>query len=145
MVHYGGSLSPATLSIPADAELTAKRRSFLLAFACTLVGAAAQMFIKSGAGHLSHPGFIGALLGMITNPMLFLGYALYGFNTVLMAVALRDSELSILWPIIALTYVWVAILSVVLLHETMNPYKVVGIAAIVLGVAVLGWGGGGRR
>jgi drug/metabolite transporter (DMT)-like permease len=98
------------------------------------------MFIKSGADHLAQPGFMGAVLGMLTNPMLFTGYALYGLNTLLLAVALRESELSIVYPFIALTYVWVSILSVILLHESMNALKIVGIAAIVFGVSILGRG-----
>ncbi len=46
-----------------------------------------------------------------------------------------------LYPIIALTYVWVTLLSYTVLHETPNMYKNIGIATIVLGVAVLGRGG----
>src|ERR1017187_898232 len=108
-----------------------RRKSLMLVFVCTVVGAAAQMFIKTGADHLTHPGFIGAVVGMLTNPLLFTGYCLYGVNTILLAVALRDSELSLLYPVIALTYVWVAILSVLMLHETLNPYKLAGITTIV--------------
>ena len=115
----------------------------LLVFCCTILGAAAQMFIKSGANHLSQPGFVGAVVGMLTNPMLFTGYALYGMNTVLLAIALRDSELSLLYPVIALTYVWVSILSVTMLHETMNFMKAAGIAAIVCGIGILGRGSKG--
>ena len=62
-------------------------------------------------------------------------------NTVLMVFALRDGELSILYPIIALTYVWVTILSVIFFHETLNLFKLVGIAVVVTGVAVMGRGG----
>ena len=98
------------------------------------------MFIKTGANNLAHPGFLGAVIGMLTNPMLFTGYALYGINTILLAVALRESELSLLYPIIALTFVWVAILSVLLLHESLNPYKLAGITTIVIGVGILGRG-----
>ena len=56
--------------------------------------------------------------------------------------ALRDGELSVIYPIIALNYVWVTILSLIFFHETMNPFKATGIAVIVLGVMVLGRGGG---
>ena len=113
----------------------------MLVFCCTLIGAVAQMFIKMGADKLAHPTFIGAVLGMVTNPLLFTGYALYGFNTLLLAVALKDGELSLLMPVIALTYVWVSVLCVLLLHESVNPLKFAGIAAIVCGVAILGLGG----
>ena len=130
-----------TESTAAPSIRAARRKSFWLVFSCTLIGAAAQMFIKTGAATLSRPGFLGAILGMLTNPLLFTGYALYGLNTVLLAVALRESELSLVYPVIALTYVWVSILSVVVLHETMNAFKAVGILVIVAGVAILGRGG----
>ena len=72
---------------------------------------------------------------------LMAGYALYGLNTLLMVLALRDGELSMLYPIIALTYVWVTLLSYTLLREPPNAFKNIGIATIVIGVAVLGRGG----
>ena len=84
-----------------------------------------------------------SLPALLTNFPLILGYSLYGVNTLLLVVALRDGELSMLYPIIALTYVWVTLLSYTLLHETPNLYKNLGISTIVVGVAVLG--GGGRK
>ena len=78
---------------------------------------------------------------MFTNLPLFLGYCLYGVFAGLLVYALRYGELSILYPVIALTYVWVSIISVVMFHESMNLMKVVGVILIVTGVAVLGRGG----
>ena len=107
-----------------------------LVLACTVLGAAAQMLMKVGLSHLGHPGF----LGYITSLPLLAGYCLYGLNTVLMVFALRDGELSILYPIIALTYVWVTVLSVFLFHESLNALKLIGVVVVVAGVAVLGRG-----
>ena len=119
-----------------------RRRSLLLVFFCTLIGAVSQILIKTGATVLAqqvaHPGLISAATGMFTNPWLFSGYALYGVSAVLMVLALRDGELSLLYPVIALTYVWVALLSFVLFHESIGAYKMAGISLIVIGVAVLG-------
>ena len=131
-------MSSATVAPARVQILDKRRRSFLLVFLCTLVGAAAQMLIKSGASTVSQPGFIGAIVAMLTNPPLFAGYALYAFNTVLMVLALKDGELSVLYPIIALTYVWVTLLSMAVFHEPMNFYKAIGVAVVVAGVAVLG-------
>ena len=58
----------------------------------------------------------------------------------LMVLALRHGELSVLYPLISLGYVWVAVLSVVVFGEMMNVYKITGICAIMAGVAVLGSG-----
>jgi drug/metabolite transporter (DMT)-like permease len=71
---------------------------------------------------------------------LLAGLSLYGVSTLLLVLALRDSELSLVWPVIALTYVWVTLLSVIVFHERVVPIKLAGIAIIVAGVAVLGRG-----
>lgn len=118
-----------------------RRRAVFIVVFCTLIGALAQVLIKLGAAHLEHPGLIATAVGIFTIPTLFAGYCLYGIFTVLLVFALRDAELSILYPVIALSYVWVTLASVMIFHETMNLPKGVGLAIIVLGVAVLGRGG----
>ncbi len=110
------------------------RQSIALVLLCTVFGAVAQILIKHGANGLQsgHP------LAMLTNPWLVGGYGLYGVSTVLLVLALRDGELSILYPVIALTYVWVTLLSFYYFHERANALKILGIATVVTGVAVIG-------
>jgi uncharacterized membrane protein len=108
----------------------------LLVFSCTILGAAAQILMKVGMTH-----FAPNLRAIVTNVPLIAGYALYGINTLMLVLALKDGELSMLYPIIALTYVWVTLLSYALLPDKPNLYKNVGIATIVVGVVVLGRGG----
>lgn len=128
-------------AIPTDStpvsRALAGRQPVGLVFCCTILGAAAQVLMKTGANHLSHPG----LIGMATNIPLMGGYCLYGLSTVLLVLALKDGELSLLYPVIALTYVWVTILSFVVFHDDINPWKLIGIVLIVVGVTVLGRGG----
>ena len=128
----------STLSIPAQTAGTAaaRRRSVLLVFCCTVLGAAAQLLMKVGMAHFNPQP-----LALVTNVPLVAGYALYGVNTLMLVLALKEGELSMLYPIIALTYVWVTLLSYLLLAEKSNLYKNIGIATIVIGVAVLGRGG----
>jgi len=106
-----------------------------LVFSCTIIGAAAQLLIKIGMARF-HP----ELAALLTNFPLIIGYVLYGVNTLLLVLALREGELSMLYPIIALTYVWVTLLSYTLLNEHPNFFKNTGIAIIVIGVTVLGRG-----
>ena len=68
---------------------------------------------------------------------LIAGYFLYGISTILLSFALRNDELSSMYPIISLTYIWVLFLSVWLFAEALNPYKVVGVGVIMMGVAVM--------
>ncbi len=111
-----------------------------MVMSCTVIGAFAQLLIKSGANALpAHLGFdLASALAIATNLNVIAGYSLYGINMVLLVLALRHAELSILYPVIALTYVWVSLLSVFVLHEQMNWQRGSGIALIVLGVAVIG-------
>jgi uncharacterized membrane protein len=110
----------------------------MIVAACTVFGAVAQILIKVG---MSPAHFVPTVMGLATNVPLVCGYAFYGLFTVAMVLALREGELSMLYPIIALTYVWVTLLSYWLLKETPNLHKNLGIVTIVLGVAVLGRGG----
>lgn len=110
-------------------------------FTCTLIGAVAQILMKMGGNHLS-----GHSVGEIfANPALFLknlplfsGYFLYGLSTVLLVLALRKGELSVLYPIISLTYVWVLMLSTFVFNEYLNIWKISGVLLIMMGVGVLG-------
>ena len=116
-------------------DARARRNSFLLVFACTILGAAAQLLIKTGM----NPGhFSPHLLAILANVPLIAGYTIYGINTLLMVLALKNGEMSMLYPIIALTYVWTTLASYTLLGEPSNAYKNIGIVTIVLGVAVMG-------
>jgi len=117
-----------------------RRQAVLIVLACTLMVGAAQVLIKLGANRLGEAGLMQTLIGILTIPQLFAGYFLYGIFAVLLIYALRHGELSILYPLIALGYVWVSILSVLVFHETMNGMKIAGVAIIIAGVAVLGWG-----
>src|SRR5262249_49786355 len=107
-----------------------------LVFCCTILGAAAQVLMKTGANHLGHPG----LLGMMTNLPLMGGYCLYGISTLLLVLALKDGELSLLYPVIALTYVWVTVLSFLISPDNITAPKLIGIVLIVTEVGVLGKG-----
>ena len=90
--------------------------------------------MKTGANQLAAQG----LAGILSNLPLLAGYCLYGLSTLLLVLALRDGELSLLYPVIALTYVWVTILSKVIFHDRLSVSKLAGIAIIVAGVVVLG-------
>ena len=124
-----------TQPIPAGFRFSHKQSLFLV-FLCTLFGVAAQYYIKIGASGLSS----NRLMDIVTNPYLVGGYSLYGLSTVFLTLALRDGELSLLYPVISLTYVWVTILSVTVFHETMSAVKLTGIGLICTGVGLLGSG-----
>lgn len=103
----------------------------LVAF-CSILGAVGQIFFKLASKDLAFN--VIALLG---NWKLILGLSLYGVASILFIVALRHGNVSVLYPIIALSYVWVTILSTLFLGEVFPAYKWAGIAFILLGVVII--------
>jgi drug/metabolite transporter (DMT)-like permease len=133
-----------------------KRKALWMVVAFTLLASIAQVLIKTGANALNRipPGTtanidlgsmhfqISAIIfaGLTSIPLIS-GLALYGIGAVMMVLALQHGELSVLYPVISLSYVWVAILSVLIFHEHMNVFRLAGISVIIVGVAILGRSG----
>jgi multidrug transporter EmrE-like cation transporter len=138
MEKLGGVLN--TVSEPHAVDAGKRRQAALMVVSGTFLVAVGQFLIKTGANRLGHTDLLGTLIGILTIPPLFFGYFLYAIFAVLMVSALRYGELSVLYPLISLGFVWVTIISVIVFHEAMNPMKGIGIGSIMLGVAVLGWG-----
>ena len=127
-------MSPTT---PAkDSFRFSHTHSLLLVFFCTVFGVGAQFLIKTSANQLTSI----SVEALLTNWALWGGLALYGISTLLLILALRDGELSLLYPVISLTYVWVTVLSVTVFDERLTAAKGAGVAIIVLGVGLLGKG-----
>lgn len=127
-------MDPGQFNPPPAAPAHHRIRSLSMVFGCTLLGAAAQILFKSGLKLMPHF----SPLALATNGPLMSGLTLYGGSTLLLVLALREGELSLLYPVISLTYAWVTLLSVLLLGETIDGFKAAGILVIIAGVALLG-------
>jgi len=101
----------------------------------SLIGSFGPILLKKASGDIKFN-----LKSLITNYNLIGGYALYGIGTILFIPALRGGELSVLYPFVALTYIWVSIWSIKFLKEKMTKLKWAGIALIILGVIFIGLG-----
>lgn len=100
----------------------------------TLIGALGPVFLKQGSASFSlNPR------KLIKNYKLIAGLGLYCLSTVLFVPALKGGELSVLYPIVSLAYVWTSLLSVKILGEKMTALKWMGIALIILGVSFIGF------
>jgi drug/metabolite transporter (DMT)-like permease len=104
----------------------------------TLVASIGQTYMKAGAERLrEHP----SVTVFLADHPLHLGLLIYCAGAVLVVLALRHGELSVLYPVISLSYVWVALLAKVMIHEELNPMKIAGITIIIIGISILGRGG----
>ncbi len=106
-----------------------------LVIGATLIGAFGPILLKkASARKLSN------WKSLSTNYPLFGGVALYGIGTLLFIPALKGGELSVLYPFVAVAYIWTSLLSVKFLGEKMNRLKWLGIALIIAGVSFIGLG-----
>src|SRR3989344_1089160 len=104
------------------------RTSVILVLCASLLLSIAQLLLKK-ASETFEPSFA----GIIQLPLIA-GIALLGVTAVMFIIALKDGELTILYPLMAMSYVWVAIASPLLFNDSLNGWKIAGIGSIILGV-----------
>jgi len=109
----------------------------ILAFVIvSIISAFATFMLKLAAPRMSFN-----IKLLIKNWRLILGLFLYGLGTVISLPALKYGDLSILYPVVALQYVWTNILSYKFLGEKMSILKWSGVLLILVGVGLIGMKG----
>lgn len=106
-----------------------------LVVVATGIGAFGALSLKYGADKLTRKNKF-----TFINKRLLWGVFLYGVSSIFFLFALQRGELSVLYPLTSLSYVWISLLSVKLLHEEMNFSKWLGVGAILVGVSLIGLG-----
>lgn len=106
-----------------------------LVLCCAILACGAQILLKHGANELSLARMMAGKLPLAV----FLGYGLYGISAVLLILALKRGELSILYPILATTYIWIVLLSPIFFPtDNWTRAKFVGVFLISAGVWMIG-------
>ena len=119
----------------------------------SIIGALAQLLFKMGSAStikaiivniLDENTFLTAEI-LITNPVLknglitLGGFILYGAGAFFFVLALRKGELSVIYPLFAANYVWVALISAFYFNEEIKSIEWIGIGAIMVGICIIGW------
>jgi len=107
-----------------------------MVFLAGVVGSFGAVFLKLGAARLN------ASMWSFLNGRLVGGVALYLGSSVIYTLALRGGELSVLYPMVSLGYVWTILWARLLFHEEFTRRKMGGLALILLGVVLVGMGSG---
>lgn len=102
-----------------------------------ITGSFGALLLKRGSKHFNIPYNFKGLIKLIKNYELTLGLLMYGISSIFFIITLRLGELSLIYPLTSLTYVFVCILSIYFLNEKMNKYKWAGIGFILLGVILI--------
>ncbi len=109
--------------------------AILLVVFATMIGSFGPVFFKKAAEKK-----ITSIMSLITNYNLIIGVFMYGVSSIIFIPALKGGELSILFPLVSLSYIWVALLSRFFFDEKITTFKWIGIAMIVIGTFFIGLG-----
>lgn len=75
--------------------------------------------------------------GIFKNYKLIFALAGYGISALIFIYLLKFVEVSILYPIVSTSYIWISIFSIKILKEKMNKLKWIGIFLIIVGVSLI--------
>ena len=99
----------------------------------TLIGAVAALVIKKGTNKSS-------LRHLWKTPYLWGGLFLYGVSVLIYMIILPLEELTVIYPLVATSYIWATIFAVRFLGDKMNQWKYIGLVGIIIGVIFIGLG-----
>ena len=102
--------------------------------AASFFGSFGAVFLKIGASRLH------GLKSILTNWRLALGVAFYLFSSVLFVFGVKQGELSVLYPMVALGSVWTLFWSRLFLGEPLTRIKFVALGLILIGMTFVGLG-----
>lgn len=77
------------------------------------------------------------VLNTLRNPTILLGLCGYAVSFTLYLIALSKTQLSIVFPIFASSFIFVTIISALNLKERISVIRVVGILVIFLGITIV--------
>jgi len=106
--------------------------SMALVVTGSFIGSFGAVFLKSGAGRLHR-----TLNSVITNWRLALGITAYCLSSVFFVLANTKGELTILYPLVSLGYLWTLIWARLFFDEPLTRFKFIGIGLILIGVFFL--------
>jgi drug/metabolite transporter (DMT)-like permease len=104
----------------------------LLTALAAFIGSIGQLEFKRGANNLQFD-----IKLLLTNYHLIIAVAVYAVSTILYVYALNKEQLSILYPLIATSYIWTLIFSRIFLKESVGLTSWAGVFFILLGVSLI--------
>jgi drug/metabolite transporter (DMT)-like permease len=118
--------------------------AILVVILCTAFTSTGSIFLKLGVNSIS----LSSMQGIIDGYLILVGLFFYFIGFILLTFSFRHGELSVLFPFISLSFIWVGILSYIILGEALTLLEILGIGSIVSGVVLIGLSsrkGAGRK
>ncbi len=102
---------------------------------CTILTTIAQFSFKLGSASLGL-----SVSSFIFNPHIIIGFISYGLAFALFTAALKFGELSLLYPIWSLSFVWITLVSLIFLNEPVGIQNWIGTMFVIAGISFIGFG-----
>jgi len=103
-----------------------------LVVAGSFIGSFGAVLLKAGAHRLSR-----SIAAVMANWRLGLGVLLYGLSSVFFVLANTKGELTILYPLVSLGYLFTLVWAKLFFNEPLTKFKFLGIGLILVGVFCL--------
>jgi drug/metabolite transporter (DMT)-like permease len=109
--------------------------SIILVLFSSFIGSFGAVFLKLGAEHLK-----GSLARLFTNYWLAVGVVLYLLSSVFYMMGVSQGQLTVLYPMVSLGYIWAILWARLFFKEQFTIAKIAGLAMIIFGVALINLG-----
>lgn len=109
--------------------------SMMLVLLASFIGSFGAVFLKAGSGKLRL-----GLRYLVFNYHLALGVALFLTSSYFFVLGVKRGELSVLYPLVSLSYIWALLWSRIFFKEPFTKRKFYGLALILAGIACIGMG-----
>ena len=109
--------------------------SILWVLLASVIGSFGAVFLKIASARLRF-----SVVALATNWALILGVGLYLSSSILFLKGVKQGELSVLYPMVSLSYVWTMIWSWLFFKEPFTRTKFMGLGLILAGVIFLNLG-----
>jgi drug/metabolite transporter (DMT)-like permease len=108
--------------------------SMLLVLFASLVGSVGMVFLKKASAHL-HKGFF-----HIISVNAAAGVSLFLLSSVIYLKGISHGQISVLYPMVSLSYVWTLFWSKLVFHEPFTRQKFLGLGLVLTGAIFVGLG-----
>ncbi|HTU47972.1 MAG TPA: hypothetical protein VMF91_23135 [Bryobacteraceae bacterium] len=109
--------------------------SIVLVLFGSFIGSFGAVFLKLGAEHMQ-----GSLSRILNNYWLAIGIALYLLSSVFYIMGISQGQLTVLYPMVSLGYIWAILWAKLFFKEPFTMAKIGGLLMIVFGVALINLG-----
>jgi drug/metabolite transporter (DMT)-like permease len=107
-----------------------------------ILNAFAQLFLKAGTNavgaiHLTSENWFSTGWKLATQLPILAGLTCYAISLVVWVIGLSRADVTMAYPMLSLGYVVTAVLAWMFLGEVVSPQRMVALAVIIIGVALL--------